>query len=196
MTEELGAAEGISRRDMLRTSAIVGGAGALAWAAPSVTKYGGAAFGATDGTPVGKGLSYIAIRYSCEVDDDGNPIYRYIKFDDYDPATGTWEYETGPNLAGGGPGDPTPGCATGWEGDSPKEPAGYDDRLKFTLETTVVDGEPVIVTVCLVNPEGHDCIIDGHAFGKCGAPQQDASGGECLEATPVGNCVTFSDCGF
>ena len=47
-----GGAAGISRRDMLRKSAIVGGAGALMWAAPSVTTFGARAFGA-EGTPIG-----------------------------------------------------------------------------------------------------------------------------------------------
>ena len=42
-----GGAAGISRRDMLRKSAVVGGAGALMWAAPSITTYGARAFAGT-----------------------------------------------------------------------------------------------------------------------------------------------------
>ena len=42
-----GVGGGISRRDMLRKSAVVGGAGALMWAAPSITTYGARAFAGT-----------------------------------------------------------------------------------------------------------------------------------------------------
>jgi hypothetical protein len=50
MTDELNPAEGISRRDMLKRSAIVGGASAMVWAAPSLTTFAPRAFGA-NGTP-------------------------------------------------------------------------------------------------------------------------------------------------
>jgi hypothetical protein len=50
MTDELIPAEGISRRDMLKRSAIVGGASAMVWAAPSLTTFAPRAFGA-NGTP-------------------------------------------------------------------------------------------------------------------------------------------------
>ena len=58
-----GVAGGISRRDMLRKSAVVGGAGAMIWAAPSITKYGSAAFG-SEGTPL-TGFSYAAAVVNC-----------------------------------------------------------------------------------------------------------------------------------
>jgi hypothetical protein len=54
------AAAGISRRDLLRKGAVVGGAGALLWAAPSITKFGGAAFGA-EGTPASDFSNFGAI---------------------------------------------------------------------------------------------------------------------------------------
>jgi hypothetical protein len=50
MTDELIPAESISRRDMLKRSAIVGGASAMVWAAPSLTTFAPRAFGA-NGTP-------------------------------------------------------------------------------------------------------------------------------------------------
>jgi hypothetical protein len=48
--DDLTESTGISRREMLRRSAVVGGAGALMWAAPSVTTFAPRAFGA-EGTP-------------------------------------------------------------------------------------------------------------------------------------------------
>jgi hypothetical protein len=193
MTEELLSADGISRRDMLKRSAIVGGAGALVWAAPSVTTFGGRAFGSTSGTPSGKGISYIALRYSCDTNAEGAPIYRYIKFDDYNEATDSWTCTNNVNLATNQ--NTTPGCTVGWGSDPNKDMTSYNDCGKFTLVTeTDADGEPVKVTVCL-SGEGHDCIIDGVAYGKCGAPDVDASGGECLQRQAVGNCVTFDMCG-
>jgi hypothetical protein len=50
MGEELFEGDGISRREMLKRSAIVGGASAMVWAAPSVTTFAPRAFG-TEGTP-------------------------------------------------------------------------------------------------------------------------------------------------
>jgi hypothetical protein len=59
MTDELLPVEGISRRDLLKRTAIVGGASALVWAAPSITTLGNRAFGAT-GTPPPDGWSFAA----------------------------------------------------------------------------------------------------------------------------------------
>jgi hypothetical protein len=50
MDEELIQTDGMSRRDMLKRSAIVGGAGAMVWAAPSLTTFAPRAFG-SEGTP-------------------------------------------------------------------------------------------------------------------------------------------------
>jgi hypothetical protein len=191
MTEEFLTAEGISRRDMLKRSAIVGGAGALVWAAPSVTRFGGSAFGDTNGTPVGKGLSYIALRYSCTNTADGDPIYRYIKFDNYDADNDTWVCTNTNNLATNQ--NATPGCTVGWANDANKDPNPYNDCNKFTLTvTTDDDGEPVVVKVCITGTNG-ECIIDGVAYGKCGSPDQGS--GECLQKTAgADGCVTFDAC--
>lgn len=59
-----GTAAGISRRDMLKRSAVVGGAGALMWAAPSITKFGSAAFG-TEGTPFPGEVSWVIVWFDC-----------------------------------------------------------------------------------------------------------------------------------
>ena len=81
MTDELLPIEGISRRDLLKRSAIVGGASAMVWAAPSITTLGSRAFGA-NGTPLG-GWSFVAFIVVCNGDqyrakwnyNDGNPTF-------------------------------------------------------------------------------------------------------------------------
>ena len=187
MAEEFETAQGISRRDMLQKSAIIGGAGALAWAAPSITKYGGAAFGDSDGTPMGKGISYIALQYSCDLDAEGKAkpgSYRYIKFDDYSEGTFFgWKCQTG-NFS-------TPGCSTSWDNSGATEYPG--DCSKFTLEVlnSNDDGEPTSVKVCLPNEE---CVITGSAYGKCGAPEVEQSEGACITRTAVDGCVIFDMC--
>ena len=65
MTDELLPIEGISRRDLLKRSAIVGGASAMVWAAPSITTLGGRAFGA-NGTPLT--ASFVAFIVECPND--------------------------------------------------------------------------------------------------------------------------------
>ena len=166
---------GISRRDMLRKSAIVGGAGALMWAAPSITKFSGAA---AWGTEVGKGLSYIALEYDC----DG---VKYIKFDldeldeNGDP---DYSWETGDNFK-------TPGCETEFPRDRTSEGtyAGNEGDL-FGVSYDIVDddGEPLQVTITLPP----NCSwANGAGFGKCGNPDVEASGGECA---PPSNQTDYS----
>jgi hypothetical protein len=181
MTDELFSAEGISRREMLKRSAVVGGASAMVWAAPSLTTFSSRAFGSTDGTPVGKAISYIALAYECD-----NGETRYIKFENFggskqDPV---YECETG-NFD-------TPGCPSLGNENATVHDADCD---LFTVTYDYVDekGEPTQITICFV--EGTDCIIDGQVFGKCGAPQQEQSGGECIELNVQGvNCVTVGPC--
>jgi hypothetical protein len=83
MTDELIPAEGISRRDMLKRSAIVGGASAMVWAAPSLTTFAPRAFG-DNGTPASDFSNFGAV-IIC----DGKR-YR-IKLDlNEDGTSGTW----------------------------------------------------------------------------------------------------------
>jgi hypothetical protein len=64
MTDETTSA-GMSRREVLRRGAIVGGAGAVAWAAPSITALGPRAFAQT-GTPSASGdISWIMVWFRC-----------------------------------------------------------------------------------------------------------------------------------
>jgi hypothetical protein len=182
MTDELLPAEGISRRDMLKRSAVVGGAGALVWAAPTVTRFGGAAFGSTAGTPMGKAISYIALAYTCD-----NGTTRYIKFDNF----------------AGTKSNPTYSCTTG-NFETPQCPplgnenatAYPDDCDKFVVSYDQVDdsGEPTLITISFAL--GTDCIISGQVFGKCGNPNNPQSGGECIVLNPGGvSEVTVGPCG-
>lgn len=56
--------QGLERREFLQRSALVGGAAALAWAAPSVTSYGAKAFGSTV-SPVPSQFSYLVAQLVC-----------------------------------------------------------------------------------------------------------------------------------
>ena len=88
---------GISRRDMLRKSAVVGGAGALMWAAPSITKFGGAAFGeehGDDGTPAVELSNFGAVVQCTEENGNGPTHYFKIK-GDFNKETQQWEWDTG-----------------------------------------------------------------------------------------------------
>ena len=93
---------GISRRDMLRKSAVVGGAGALMWAAPSITKFGGAAFGDEhgNGTPASDfsnfGAVVICTPPATAEDPDPEPTLYRIKGDaDNSGPEFTWSTEHG-----------------------------------------------------------------------------------------------------
>jgi hypothetical protein len=106
MYDETGTgAAGMDRREMLRRSAIVGGAGALMWAAPSVTKFAPRAFG-TEGTPIFGGWSFFAAVVRC-TKADGSVMTYGIKAN---LEGGAVVWETGDSL--------TPFCTPpdGWAG--------------------------------------------------------------------------------
>ena len=191
-----GVGGGISRRDMLRKSAVVGGAGALMWAAPSITKYGSAAFGDTDGTPLGKELSYVAIQYDCNAVPEDDPAW--------DPALAgalKFELEDGPALkkceelpAGKSDHQGVPGCRSVFDpefGDG-----GYLSCTNFSV--SFPNNDLYTVQVCLV-PNGTDgCIVTGAGVGMCGSgvdlgPEEV---GDCVAGVVSGDqrCVTFSLC--
>lgn len=69
MSEELEPVEGVSRRNMLKKSALVGGT--MVWAAPVVQSFTAPAFGDSHGTPQGQDISFVAILVQC-----GNFTYR------------------------------------------------------------------------------------------------------------------------
>ena len=187
---------GISRRDMLRKSAVVGGAGALMWAAPSITKYGSAAFGQTDGTPLGRDLSYIAVLYDC-----GGTLYA-AKFDfaegDKCDADSTFVDPSGPYCVEKCESNntfKTPECTFDNSQASHDEYAcddGADGR--FTIE--YIHGLKEI-KICLKNPmNDSDCFIVGTGVGKCGAEASPQVDDPCVDGIVDGTCVTFKLCDF
>ena len=190
---------GISRRDMLRKSAVVGGAGALMWAAPSITKFGGAAFGETDGT--GRELSYAAICYTCPVDPadpegawdtfavkfnfaEGNKCDEDSTFVDASGPYCVEECETGsfrtpdcPDFSCTDPGDDPYACIDGEGG-------------RFTIE--YLNGLSKI-RICFRDP-ADGCEITGVAYGKCAS--SDAVEDPCVAGAVEGHCITFDQCGL
>ena len=161
-----GVGGGISRRDMLRKSAVVGGAGALMWAAPSITKYGSAAFGETEGTPLGKDFSYIALRYQC----DPNGTVYSIKFEF---AEGT-KCSDGTFQSGNY-------CVEECETGDFRTPRGQDTDCQFvTADSYSDDCNEAMSRFTITYLDGlkriridldGDCIIDGVGVGKCGSPE-------------------------
>lgn len=110
MSEELEPVEGVSRRNMLKKSALVGGT--MVWAAPVVQSFTAPAFGQdTAGTPVvdGQDISYIALLLNC-----GGSIYR-VKFEE---SGGSFLLECGVDFETGQcpedlPGSTASGCPAG-----------------------------------------------------------------------------------
>ena len=173
--------EGVSRRSMLKKSALVGGT--MVWAAPVVSSFTSPAFGQTEGTGLvgDKGLSYIAITYSCT-----STGTRYIKFDNINE-NGTATCHTGSFQ--------TPQCTF------PSTSGQTEDTTQcglFTIEVLQTDenGEPTVVRVTIDDNED-ECIIQGVALAKCGNPENPESDGECVagDIEDGGRSITFSDCG-
>ena len=171
---------GMSRRDLIRRGAILGGT--LVWAAPAVQTFARPAFGQdTNGTPL-KGVSFVAAVVVC----DGE--YFRVKAN-LNQSTGQfiWECDPGPeqhvspqcpedtpaNWTGAEPvagGDPTDGACSG--------------ALGISVTTTEgSDGKIDTVTLCL--PATSDC---NFVEGVAGVVFE---GGECTKGTNGGNCLTF-----
>lgn len=128
--------QGISRRDLLKRGAALGGA--VVWATPVVQTLGmGRAFAST-ASPTGTAISYIAITWSC----DGGQTYNFSKNEANGSPNGTWE--------------PSPGTIPGCEGLLPGHDGAtkVDEPSEFTINydgncaTIVVDGG---LTGCEIN---------------------------------------------
>jgi hypothetical protein len=124
MTDELIPAEGISRRDMLKRSAVVGGASAMVWAAPSLTTFSARALGST-GTEL-TGWSYVAFIVVC-----GGQDYR-AKWNRDGTDAG---FEQGTNLPGNCPSDFVTRYEAAWTGGdfTVNEPTQSGSLLTFTI---------------------------------------------------------------
>ena len=187
--EAPGVGGGISRRDMLRKSAVVGGAGALMWAAPSITKYG-SAFGQDqdNGTPVGQGVSHIAVRYTC------NGVEGWVKWDfNQEPySLGTYDGAEGPFKVSEGAFDSCDceGMENCPKDDAvdPSDPKYVGDASLFYVDVTEVkDGEVVGATVRFKDPYATSCTIDGNAWVKCGQNCTQLSGSTSVSVSD-GDC--------
>lgn len=120
--------QGISRRDLLKRGAALGGA--VVWATPVVQTLGmGRAFAST-ASPTGTAISYIAITWRC-----GDGTYNFSKNEEDGTANGSWE--------------PDPGSIPGCEGALPGHPDNMvkiDNPPEFSVTydgncaTIVVDG--------------------------------------------------------
>jgi hypothetical protein len=99
MGEELFEGEGISRREMLKRSAIVGGASAMVWAAPSVTTFAPRAFG-TEGTPVSDFSAFGALITCVRQTESGQVTTTYrVKANQSGALPNiTWEDPAGQNI--------------------------------------------------------------------------------------------------
>lgn len=110
-----GASQGITRRDLLRRGAVLGGA--VVWTTPMVQTLGmGRAFAQT-ASPVGTDISYIAITWRC-----GDGPYFFTKNEEDGTADGKWE--------------PDPGSIPGCEGQLPGHPGAtkVDNPTEFSVE--------------------------------------------------------------
>ena len=174
MTDELLPIEGISRRDLLKRSAIVGGASAMVWAAPSITTLGGRAFGAA-GTPPGEGWSAVAFVVTC-----GGLNYK-VKWtrDDGGDDVGFSQEPMPPFCPGAPYDDALTGGATNAGGDL------------FTVNEPGGDGENTLIFT-ISRPEGSDCRILNGTNTSGLLSQAGACGPAGVVSEPDGQKITFN----
>ena len=174
LTTPVAPADGSSRRDFLRRSAIVGGT--LVWAAPTVQSVTPAAFAQT-ATKSPKDFSYLVLCIMC------NGAECCVKFDLNDDGT-VAEFTAGGGFA-------IPGCDDKYSvGSTGKNCASYDPATNSGDFTVTPINKAQTVQVTLLNTT--NCTLeDAVAFGKCGNPP---TNGECKAGTISGNSVTFDFC--
>lgn len=174
MHDEVSPSLGISRRDVLKRGAVVGGT--LVWAAPAVQTISRAAL-AQDGTgtpqPNGGAISYVAMVLNC-----AGGLFKV-------------KYETGdgdPNDAtvGGGWVDPgeTPQCPEpdDWDTATPADGGDLNIVVSGTKANLCFD---LSATGCTV--------LDGTAKGRAGILEPGSQNGYCVEPVTDGTMVCFVD---
>ena len=160
---------GMSRRDLIRRGAILGGT--LVWAAPAVQTFARPAFGQdNNGTPL-EGFSYVAVLVEC----NGTTYRLKANLED-----GVLIWECGTTL----PSCPKP---TGWDAATPAvvlgEPVDPDCPDGVTqLEVSVTMGDNS-VTLCVDNG------VCTWVEGLSGVIKEATS---CNEGDRNGKCITFS----
>ena len=178
---------GLSRRDLLRRGAIVGGT--LVWAAPAVQTLARPAFGQTAGTPEdgqGRDFSYVALRYTCGgagpyaikfdfgTDGGGNPVVEKC-------STGNFRTPRGQNTD----------CDFDRSGLQTNNSAHCTDG---TFVPTFHNNDLKTITISMAH--NSDCIIEGVGVGKCASPAAVPEPCVYVDAGPEGTqSITFRLCG-
>lgn len=176
--------DALTRRDLLRRGAVVGGA---VWVAPALETFSRPAFAAV-GSPVGKGLSYVVVCWTCDL--GLSHCAAKLELDAFlanDPAA----WETGSFE--------TPGCEGLVDCAETADALGCSDPrdiFDVTIETNA-DGDPARVTLTLL--QDGCTLLEGSGVGKCGSDTEQ-SGGECVAGETSGgltstNSITFELCG-
>ena len=177
---------GMSRRDLIRRGAILGGT--LVWAAPAVQTFARPAFGQeTNGTPL-EGLSFVAAVVNCGTQDA--PDYQRVKANFN--GTFVWECDPGPDDLHQCEPDEVPqfwldatkvvggGEQAATDKDCPNTP-----RLGITIETADTDGDGKIDWVRLCLPNSDCTFVEGIA----GVVKEAQA---CTTGSNGGNCLTFT----
>ena len=181
MTDELLPVEGISRRDLLKRSAIVGGASAMVWVTPSISSLGARAFG-SEGSPQSD-FSNFRVLIKC-TKDNVDTIYRL----QYEVDKGGW-VEPGTTAAGEGG-----ACLVEFGLDDDWTAAGVQNpAFPYDLSTEAENGSPltlswgVNVTLCVADGSGCTFNVNGGVAALKQATR-------CAEGTVIsdGKCVQFS----
>jgi hypothetical protein len=180
MTDRLFSAEDISRREMLRRSAIVGGASAMVWAAPSISSFGARAFG-SQGTPRSDFSNFLAL-IQCTYSDGTSTTYRL----QYEVDEGGW-VEPGETAQAGGGCIQELGLATLWTASTNVNPADpYDLSAECGSPVVLSWGTDVVICV----PDESMCACTFSINGGVAALKQST---ECTPGVVEdgGKCIRF-----
>lgn len=178
MHDDVNPALGISRRNLMKRGAVVGGG--LVWATPVVQTVNRRAMAQADGTPPpdgrieGGAISFVALVLDCP---DG---YARVKYNVDEDDAGSWETQPGRNGV--------PQCP---------DPAGWD-------AATDADGAVLGITVSGGNQQGRVCFdlsatactfVAGVTKGKAGVLPPGSRDGFCETEDPAHDTtvVCFSD---
>lgn len=177
MNEDINPALGISRRDLLKRGAVVGGT--LVWAAPAVQTISRSALAQSPGTPppdepVDGAISYVALVLNC-----GGALVR-VKYE-------TGDADASDATVGGGWVDPgeTPQCPEPDDWDAAEKRLGSEFGI-------VVTGTKA--HLCFDLSASGCSVLDGTAKGRAGILPPGAQNGFCVDEEAVdATTVCFTD---
>lgn len=174
MHDEVSPSLGISRRDVLKRGAVVGGT--LVWAAPAVQTISRAALAQDGGTPqpTDGAISYVALVLNCGT-------------------AGTFrvKYETGDVD----PNDATVGGAWVDPGETPQcpEPDGWDTATPANGGTLGIVVSGTKAELCFDLSSTGCVVLDGTAKGGAGILPPGAQNGFCEDGDISGTTICFTD---